>query len=145
MTTNGSMCFFAYIALFTFSMLGLVISENLVQLYIFWELVGVCSFLLVGFWYFKPEARAAAKKAFIVTRIGDVGLFIGILLLFWFMPNNALDFTSISNAFESGQIPDHIATWVAILIFIGAIGKSGQFPLHTCFRMPWKARRRSVL
>ncbi|GCL73639.1 NADH-quinone oxidoreductase subunit L [Paenibacillus naphthalenovorans] len=123
--------FFAYIALFTFSMLGLVISENLVQLYIFWELVGVCSFLLVGFWYFKPEARAAAKKAFVVTRIGDVGLFIGILLLFWFMPNNALDFTSISNAFESGQIPDHIATWVAILIFIGAIGKSGQFPLHT--------------
>lgn len=75
--------FFAYIALFTFSMLGLVISENLVQLYIFWELVGVCSFLLVGFWYFKPEARAAAKKAFIVTRVGDVGLFIGILLLFW--------------------------------------------------------------
>lgn len=123
--------FFAYIALFTFSMLGLVISENLVQLFIFWELVGVCSFLLVGFWYFKPEARAAAKKAFIVTRVGDVGLFIGILLLFWVMPNHALDFSSISNAFESGQIPDHIATWIAILIFIGAIGKSGQFPLHT--------------
>ncbi|MED4601469.1 NADH-quinone oxidoreductase subunit L [Paenibacillus validus] len=123
--------FFAYIALFTFSMLGLVISENLVQLYIFWELVGVCSFLLVGFWYFKPEARAAAKKAFIVTRVGDVGLFIGILLLFWAMPDHALDFTSISNAFSSGKISEEIATWIAILIFIGAMGKSGQFPLHT--------------
>ncbi|ULL19488.1 NADH-quinone oxidoreductase subunit L [Paenibacillus sp. H1-7] len=123
--------FFSYIALFTFSMLGLVISENLLELYIFWELVGVCSFLLVGFWYFKPEARAAAKKAFIVTRIGDVGLLIAILLLFWAMPNHALDFTSIHNAFTSGKISGDITTWIAILIFVGAIGKSGQFPLHT--------------
>ncbi|OXM86395.1 NADH-quinone oxidoreductase subunit L [Paenibacillus rigui] len=123
--------FFAYIALFTFSMLGLVISENLLELYIFWELVGVCSFLLVGFWYFKPEARAAAKKAFIVTRIGDVGLLIAILLLFWAMPNHALDFSSIHNAFTSGKISGSMATWIAILIFVGAVGKSGQFPLHT--------------
>jgi NADH-quinone oxidoreductase subunit L len=123
--------FFAYIALFSFSMLGLVISENLVELYIFWELVGVCSFLLIGFWYFKPEARAAAKKAFIVTRIGDVGLLIAILLLYWVMPNHAMDFTSIHNAFTSGKIPADIATWIAILIFVGAAGKSGQFPLHT--------------
>jgi NADH-quinone oxidoreductase subunit L len=123
--------FFSYIALFTFSMLGLIISENIVELYIFWELVGVCSFLLVGFWYFKPEARAAAKKAFIVTRIGDVGLFIAILLLFWAMPNHALDFTSIHNAFTTGKIPGDVTTWIAILIFIGAMGKSGQFPLHT--------------
>lgn len=123
--------FFAYIALFTFSMLGLVISENMVQFYIFWELVGVCSFLLVGFWYFKPEARAAAKKAFIVTRIGDVGLFLGILLLFWVMPNHALDFSSIHNALSGGKISGDMATWIAILIFVGAIGKSGQFPLHT--------------
>lgn len=123
--------FFAYIALFTFSMLGLVISENILQLYIFWELVGVCSFLLVGFWYFKPEARAAAKKAFIVTRIGDVGLFIAILLLFWYMPNHALDFSSIHNAVTSGKLPGDVLTWIAVLIFVGAIGKSGQFPLHT--------------
>ncbi|CAG7634328.1 NADH-quinone oxidoreductase subunit L [Paenibacillus solanacearum] len=123
--------FFAYIALFTFSMLGLVISENLIQLFIFWELVGVCSFLLVGFWYFKPEARAAAKKAFIVTRVGDVGLFLGILLLFWVMPNHAMDFSSIHNAFTTGKISGDTATWIAILIFIGAMGKSGQFPLHT--------------
>ena len=73
-------------------MLGLVISENIIELYIFWELVGVCSFLLVGFWYFKPEAKAAAKKAFIVTRIGDVGLFIAIMLLFWYMPDHANGF-----------------------------------------------------
>lgn len=123
--------FFAYIALFTFSMLGLVISANLVELYIFWELVGVCSFLLVGFWYFKPEARAAAKKAFIVTRIGDVGLFIAILLLFWNMPDHSLDFISIQNAFSSGKISGDVVTWIAILIFVGAVGKSGQFPLHT--------------
>ncbi|MCR8632333.1 NADH-quinone oxidoreductase subunit L [Paenibacillus radicis (ex Xue et al. 2023)] len=123
--------FFAYIALFTFSMLGLVISENLVELYIFWELVGVCSFLLVGFWYSKPEARAAAKKAFIVTRIGDVGLLIAILLLFWAMPNHAMDFSSIHNAFTTGKISGGLATLIAILIFVGAAGKSGQFPLHT--------------
>ncbi|WP_199616822.1 NADH-quinone oxidoreductase subunit L [Paenibacillus alkalitolerans] len=123
--------FFAYVSLFTFSMLGLVISSNIVMLYIFWELVGVCSFLLIGFWYFKPEAKAAAKKAFIVTRIGDVGLFIAILLLFWAMPGNALDFTSIHNAFEGGEINEGLAALIAILIFIGAVGKSGQFPLHT--------------
>ncbi|MDD9271956.1 NADH-quinone oxidoreductase subunit L [Paenibacillus sp. GCM10023248] len=123
--------FFGYIALFSFSMLGLVISENMLMLYIFWELVGVCSFLLVGFWYFKPEAKAAAKKAFIVTRIGDVGLFLAILLLYWYMPGHALDFTSIHNAFTTGKIDPTIVTWIAVLIFVGAIGKSGQFPLHT--------------
>jgi NADH-quinone oxidoreductase subunit L len=123
--------FFAYVSLFTFSMLGLVISSNLLMLYIFWELVGVCSFLLVGFWYYKPEAKAAAKKAFIVTRIGDVGLFIAILLLFWAMPGNSLEFSAIHNAFVGGEINEGLATWIAILIFIGAIGKSGQFPLHT--------------
>ncbi len=123
--------FYSYIALFTFSMLGLVLSDNLIELYIFWELVGVCSFLLIGFWYYKPEAKAAAKKAFIVTRIGDVGLFIAILLLFWYMPGHAMDFTSIHNAILLNEIPDGIITLIAILIFVGAMGKSGQFPLHT--------------
>lgn len=123
--------FYSYVSLFTFSMLGLVISENLVELYIFWELVGVCSFLLIGFWYFKPEAKAAAKKAFIVTRIGDVGLLIAILLLFWNMPGHAMDFTSIHNAFANNEIPQGVTTLIAILIFVGAMGKSGQFPLHT--------------
>ncbi|MFS1510879.1 NADH-quinone oxidoreductase subunit L [Chengkuizengella sp. SCS-71B] len=125
--------FYSYISLFTFSMLGLVISVNLLELYIFWELVGVCSFLLIGFWYEKESAKAAAKKAFIVTRIGDVGLFIAILMLFWYMPNHSLDFTDIHNAFSTNSIPIEawVITTIAILIFVGAMGKSGQFPLHT--------------
>jgi NADH-quinone oxidoreductase subunit L len=124
--------FFAYVALFTSSMLGLVISDNLLTFYIFWELVGVCSFLLVGFWYQKPEAKAAAKKAFIVTRIGDLGLLIALLLLFWYMPGHALDFTAIHNVFhtQGGTISTGITTLIALLIFLGAVGKSGQFPLH---------------
>ncbi|MDF2724364.1 MAG: proton-translocating NADH-quinone oxidoreductase, chain, partial [Paenibacillus sp.] len=124
--------FYGYVALFTFSMLGLVLSDNLLSLYIFWELVGVCSFLLVGFWYAKPKARAAAKKAFIVTRIGDAGLLLGILLLFWYMPDHALDFTTIQSVFDgqSGAMTTGITTLIALLIFLGAVGKSGQFPLH---------------
>ncbi len=121
--------FYQYLALFTFSMLGLVISPNLLQLYIFWELVGVCSFLLVGFYFYKPEARAAAKKAFIVTRIGDVGLFIAIILLFWWTGSFA--YNDIFNAVENGNLESWQITLAAILIFIGAMGKSGQFPLHT--------------
>ncbi|MFC5701583.1 NADH-quinone oxidoreductase subunit L [Cohnella faecalis] len=124
--------FFAYVALFTSSMLGLVLADNLLTLYVFWELVGVCSFLLVGFWFHKPEAKAAAKKAFIVTRIGDLGLLIAVLLLFWYMPDHALDFASIHNVFDtqSGVISTGITTLIALLIFLGAVGKSGQFPLH---------------
>ncbi|CAM3696705.1 NADH-quinone oxidoreductase subunit L [Cohnella lubricantis] len=124
--------FYAYVALFTASMLGLVLADNLAILYICWELVGVCSFLLIGFWYQKPEARAAAKKAFIVTRVGDLGLLIAILLLFWYMPGHALDFASIHNVFDtqSGIVSMSITTLIALLIFVGAVGKSGQFPLH---------------
>ncbi|WP_214627287.1 NADH-quinone oxidoreductase subunit L [Paenibacillus agaridevorans] len=124
--------FYGYISLFTFSMLGLVLSDNMLSLYIFWELVGVCSFLLVGFWYTKPAAKAAAKKAFIVTRIGDAALLIGILLLFWYMPDHALGFTMIESVFEGqgGIIATGITTVIALLIFLGAVGKSGQFPLH---------------
>ncbi len=121
--------FYSYLALFTFSMLGLVISPNLLQVYIFWELVGVCSFLLVGFYFFKPEAKAAAKKAFIVTRIGDVGLFIGIVLLFWFA--GSFNFVEVFAAVQNGAMESWQITLVGILIFIGAVGKSGQFPLHT--------------
>ncbi|WP_027094296.1 NADH-quinone oxidoreductase subunit L [Cohnella thermotolerans] len=124
--------FFSYVALFTSSMLGLVLADNLMILYVCWELVGVCSFLLIGFWYRKPEARAAAKKAFIVTRVGDLGLLIAILLLFWYMPDHALDFASLHNVFhtQSGIISTSITTLIALLIFVGAVGKSGQFPLH---------------
>lgn len=124
--------FYAYVSLFTFSMLGLVLSDNMLSFYLFWELVGVCSFLLVGFWYAKPAARAAAKKAFIVTRIGDAGLFLAILLLFWYMPEHSLSFTMIESVFENqgGTITAGITTLIALLIFLGAVGKSGQFPLH---------------
>lgn len=121
--------FYQYLALFTFSMLGLVISPNLLQVYIFWELVGVCSFLLVGYYFFKPEAKAAAKKAFIVTRVGDLGLFIGICLLFWW--TGSFDYEQIFESVALGRLEPWMITLAAILIFIGAMGKSGQFPLHT--------------
>ncbi|WP_257348117.1 NADH-quinone oxidoreductase subunit L [Pseudalkalibacillus decolorationis] len=121
--------FFAYLGLFTFAMLGLVLSPNLLQLYVFWELVGVGSFLLIGYYFYKREARSAAKKAFIMTRIGDVGLFIGMILLFWQV--GSFEFDEIFAAVEAGEISEGWITLTAILIFVGAIGKSGQFPLHT--------------
>ncbi len=121
--------FYAYLGLFTFAMLGLVLSPNLLQTYIFWELVGVGSFLLIGFYFFKEDAKKAAKKAFIMTRIGDVGLFIGMILLFWQV--GSFEYDEIFAAVEAGSISAGMITITAILIFIGAIGKSGQFPLHT--------------
>lgn len=121
--------FYAYLGLFTFAMLGLVISPNLLQTYIFWELVGLGSFLLIGFYFFKEDAKAAAKKAFIMTRIGDVGLLIGMILLFWQV--GSFEYDEIFKAVSAGAISTEMITLTAILIFIGAIGKSGQFPLHT--------------
>jgi NADH-quinone oxidoreductase subunit L len=160
--------FYQYLNLFVFSMLALVITSNLLEFYIFWELVGVCSYLLVGFWYYKPEAAAAAKKAFIVTRIGDVGLFIGIILLY--LSAGSFDFSHIlmgSNTIAPvaaaaapahglihgaivgatlpwfaahglpglhttvlGMAPAAFVTLSALLVFLGAVGKSAQFPLH---------------
>ncbi|WP_054951200.1 NADH-quinone oxidoreductase subunit L [Numidum massiliense] len=121
--------YYAYLALFTFSMLGLVIAPNLLQLFIFWELVGLSSFLLIGFWYFKPAAKAAAKKAFIVTRIGDIGLFTAMILLFWQV--GSFEYAAIFAAVDSGKIAAGALSLIAVLIFVGAVGKSGQFPLHT--------------
>lgn len=121
--------FYAYLGLFTFAMLGLVMSPNLLQTYIFWELVGLGSFLLIGFWFYKEEAKAAAKKAFIMTRIGDVGLLIGMILLFWQV--GSLEYDEIFRAVEEGTLSSGMITLTALLIFIGAVGKSGQFPLHS--------------
>jgi NADH-quinone oxidoreductase subunit L len=121
--------YYAYLGLFTFAMLGLVLSPNLLQTYIFWELVGVGSFLLIGFYFYKEEAKQAAKKAFIMTRIGDVGLLIGMILLFWQV--GSFEYDEIFQAVSEGVISPGMVTLTAILIFIGAIGKSGQFPLHT--------------
>ncbi|WP_162843774.1 NADH-quinone oxidoreductase subunit L [Salisediminibacterium halotolerans] len=120
--------FYSYLGLFSFSMLGLVLAPNILQLFIFWELVGLCSFLLVGFWYFKPEAASAAKKAFLTTRIGDVGLLIGLVLLFNEVGSFA--YADIYAAVENGMVEQPMVTAIALLVFLGAVGKSAQFPLH---------------
>ena len=122
--------FFSFLSLFAASMLGLVLAVNFLEMYVFWELVGLCSYLLIGFYYHRISAREAAKKAFITTRVGDFGLLLGILLLQ--ITFGTLDFIALKEI-----IPAYILaagtgfmTVVALLIFIGPIGKSGQFPLH---------------
>ena len=122
--------FFAFLSLFAASMLGLVISVNFLQMYVFWEGVGLCSYLLIGFYYYKISAREAAKKAFITTRIGDFGMLLGILLLQ--ITFGTVDFIELKTL-----VPDYIwvsgtsfLTVIGLLLFIGPIGKSGQFPLH---------------
>lgn len=119
--------FFAYLGLFLFSMLGLVLSTNLVQMYIFWELVGLCSYFLIGFWFEKKSASDASKKAFITNRIGDIGFFIGIALLFY--STGTVLFADLTHDFFH-----HHNAWIVgiagIFLFCGAIGKSAQFPLH---------------
>lgn len=121
--------FYSYLSLFSFSMLSLVISPNLFQAFIFWELVGATSFLLIGFYFYKESAKAAAKKAFIITRMADLGILIGISLIFWKV--GSFDYAVIFNAVDTGLLEPGFITLVAILIFIGAMGKSGQFPFHT--------------
>ncbi|MFC0525253.1 NADH-quinone oxidoreductase subunit L [Pontibacillus salicampi] len=121
--------YFSYLGLFTACMLALVMSSNLLQFYMLWELVGLGSFLLIGFHYEKHAARAAAKKAFIMTRIGDVALLVGMVLLYWQI--GSLEMATIFQGIENGEISERMITWTAILLFIGAMGKSGQFPLHT--------------
>ncbi len=127
---SGAGRFFAFLSLFAASMLGLVISVNFLQMYIFWEGVGLCSYLLIGFYYYKISAREAAKKAFITTRIGDFGMLLGILLLQ--ITFGTLDFVELRV-----MVPNYIwacgtsfMTVIGLLLFIGPIGKSGQFPLH---------------
>ena len=123
--------FFAYLSFFSAAMLGVVIANSLLLLFVCWELVGLASYLLIGFWIHKPSAAAAAKKAFITTRIGDIGLFLGILwlygasgtLLFYDDGNGCLEKAGLLALGAS-------STFVALLIFSGAVGKSGQFPLH---------------
>ena len=129
--------YFAFHALFVASMLTLVLADNFLLLYVVWELVGICSYLLIGFWYERRSATEAAKKAFITTRIGDVGLLVGILLLGREVGSLqevpvAFDF-DMSHAFDAvstGAIGEGMATVVALLIFLGAMGKSAQFPFH---------------
>jgi NADH-quinone oxidoreductase subunit L len=119
--------FFAEVALFIFSMTGLVLADNFLVLYAFWEGVGLCSYLLIGFWFTKPSAADAARKAFLVTRLGDVGLFIGIVVL-WVAFGNHLDYDDVfRSAVGKGE---GLLTATCLLLFCGAVGKSAQFPLH---------------
>ncbi|MBA31911.1 MAG: NADH-quinone oxidoreductase subunit L [Chloroflexi bacterium] len=122
--------YYTFMSLFTASMLGLVLSKNIVQLFVFWELVGVSSYLLIGFWMNRPSAANAAKKAFIMTRFGDFGFLFGILYLFSINPSY-LDINTLYNAISNGEISTYSATVVSAGLLIGAIGKSAQFPLHT--------------
>ena len=119
--------YFAVHALFAAAMLALVLADNLLFLYIAWELVGMCSYLLIGFWYERRPAAEAAKKAFVTTRIGDVGLLIGLLLLF--RETGTFEISAIFEA--AGGLSQGVITASALLIFLGAMGKSAQFPLHT--------------
>jgi len=120
--------YFAHMCIFTTSMLGLVLADNLFMLFIFWELVGLSSYLLIGFWYHKPSAAAAAKKAFIVTRVGDLGLLAALLLVS--TRAHTFDVTGIQEWANSGGPEGWIVTLFALGIFAGAAGKSAQFPLH---------------
>jgi NADH-quinone oxidoreductase subunit L len=131
--------FFSFLSLFTFSMLGLVLSSNIFQIYIFWELVGVSSYLLIGFYYDKPSAVAAAKKAFIVTRFADLGFLVGILILAFYA--GTLDFQTLiyrltnntdqlENIIGASFMGVSALTWGLVLVFMGGAGKSAMFPLH---------------
>lgn len=132
--------YFSFLGLFTFSMLGLVVSSNIFQMYIFWELVGVSSFLLIGFHFEKISARTAARKAFIVTRFADLGFLIGILVLSYY--SGTLDFPAMISRLTDPESPEwkaiHISSfmgvsalsWGLILVFMGGAGKSAMFPLH---------------
>lgn len=123
--------YFAYLGLFTFSMSGIVLTHNMLMMYIFWELVGISSYLLIGFWYEKKSASDAGKKAFIVNRIGDLGMLAGLLMLF--ITYNTFSFPEIFSEISKGHLPFNSEFWLTVtgvLIFCGAIGKSAQFPLH---------------
>lgn len=129
---DGYVRFYAYLSIFSASMLGLVISPNLVQVYIFWELVGMCSYLLIGFWYDRKPAADACQKAFVTNRVGDFGLLLGMLGLYW--ATGTFDFIPMGDRLHelvfSGQVAGWLAALFAILVFLGPVAKSAQFPLH---------------
>jgi NADH-quinone oxidoreductase subunit L len=127
--------YYAFMCIFTTSMLGIVLAPNFLQMYIFWELVGLSSYLLIGFWWNRPPASAerpapstAAVKAFVTTRVGDLGFLIGILIIF--TVTRSFDFAAIKGAVSSGELSGGLLTAAMVLVFMGAVGKSAQFPLH---------------
>jgi len=125
--------YFACLSLFTFSMLGIVLANNLIQVFVFWELVGLSSYLLIGFWFEKPEASTAGKKAFLTTRVGDVGMMIGILMAFGLLSQNgagSFNFIQLQAALPGANIPAFWMTVMVLCLFLGVAGKSAQMPLH---------------
>jgi NADH-quinone oxidoreductase subunit L len=128
--------YYSFLSLFTFSMMGLVVATNIFQMYIFWELVGISSYLLIGFYYSRPSAVAASKKAFIVTRFADMGFLVGILILsfttktFDFVTLTDLNGPAITSTGGAVFLGMSVMTWSMILIFVGGAGKSAMFPLH---------------
>src|SRR5215471_18432773 len=120
--------YYTYQSLFAFSMMSLVLAPNFVQLFISWELVGLCSYLLIGYWYQRPEAARAAVKAFWITKAGDVGLLVGIVLL-W-RHAGTFDFLTLLSMVDAGRLPIEGLAIITFCIYLGAVGKSAQFPLH---------------
>jgi NAD(P)H-quinone oxidoreductase subunit 5 len=129
---EGYLRFFGYLSLFTSSMLGLVLSPNLIQIYIFWELIGVCSYLLIGFWFTRATAGEACQKAFVTNRIGDFGLMLGILGFYWLTKSFHFDEIAIRIETLCIEQPELIlwGTLFAFFVFLGPVSKSAQFPLH---------------
>nr|ARD02576.1 NADH-plastoquinone oxidoreductase subunit 5 [Lyonothamnus floribundus] len=129
---QGYLRFFAYMSFFNTSMLGLVTSSNLIQIYIFWELVGMCSYLLIGFWFTRPSAANACQKAFVTNRVGDFGLLLGILGFYWI--TGSFEFRDLFEIFNNlvynNEVNFLFVTLCAFLLFAGAVAKSAQFPLH---------------
>nr|QVX31125.1 NADH dehydrogenase subunit 5 [Sesbania drummondii] len=129
---QGYLRFFAYMSFFNTSMLGLATSSNLIQVYIFWELVGMCSYLLIGFWFTRPIAANACQKAFVTNRVGDFGLLLGILGLYWI--TGSLEFRDLFQIFNNliyqNEVNIFFVTFCALLLFCGSVAKSAQFPLH---------------
>nr|UOI12198.1 NADH dehydrogenase subunit 5 [Leucophyllum zygophyllum] len=129
---QGYLRFFAYMSFFSTSMLGLVTSSNLIQIYIFWELVGMCSYLLIGFWFTRTPAANACQKAFVTNRVGDFGLLLGILGFYWITGSFEFGdlFEIFNNLIYNNEVNSLFVTFCAALLFAGAVAKSAQFPLH---------------
>nr|BEV77230.1 NADH dehydrogenase subunit F [Paramignya lobata] len=129
---QGYLRFFAYMSFFNASMLGLVTSSNFIQIYIFWELVGMCSYLLIGFWFTRPIAAGACQKAFVTNRVGDFGLLLGILGLYWLTGSFEFRdlFEILNNLIYNNEVNLLFVTLCAFLLFAGPVAKSAQFPLH---------------
>nr|UDN41449.1 NADH dehydrogenase ND5 subunit [Abrophyllum ornans]CAB85660.1 NADH dehydrogenase [Abrophyllum ornans] len=129
---RGYLRFFAYLSFFSTSMIGLVTSSNLIQIYIFWELVGMCSYLLIGFWFARPAVANACQKAFVTNRVGDFGLLLGILGFYWI--TGSFEFRDLfqifNNLIYNNEVNFLFVTLCAVLLFAGAVAKSAQFPLH---------------